>query len=73
MSEPGLSEFRRSWTVERIIGYLYSTSLPLRRLLGDSQSAFEEALSTTLLAVNPSGHFIESVALEVLIARRLAA
>lgn len=63
-------EFRRSWTIERIIGYLYSTSLPLRQLLGDSQSAFEDALRTTLLAINPSGHFIESVALEVLIATR---
>jgi len=63
-------EFRRSWTIDRIIGFLYSTSLPLRQLLGNGQSAFEEALSTALLAVNPSGRFIESVALEVFIATK---
>lgn len=63
-------EFLRPWTIERVIGYLYSTSLPLRQLLGDRQSAFEEAISTTLLAIDPSGHFTESVTLEVLIARR---
>ncbi|SEB18092.1 MULTISPECIES: class I SAM-dependent methyltransferase [unclassified Mycobacterium] len=62
--------YRRSWTIERIVGYLYSTSLPLRRLLGDRQGAFEEALRTTLLSINPSGHFTESVALEVLTATK---
>jgi len=62
--------YQRSWTIERIIGYLYSTSLPLRRLLGDRQGAFEEALRTTLLALNSSGRFVESVALEVLTATK---
>ncbi|QPG72079.1 class I SAM-dependent methyltransferase [Mycolicibacterium mucogenicum] len=62
--------YRRSWTIERIVGYLYSTSLPLRRLLGDRQSAFEEAMSTALLAINPSDRFIESVALEVFTATK---
>jgi ubiquinone/menaquinone biosynthesis C-methylase UbiE len=63
-------EFLRPWTIERAIGYLYSTSLPLRRLLGGRQSAFEEAITTTLLDINPSGHFTESVTLEVLIAAK---
>lgn len=63
-------EFRRPWTIEQAIGYLYSTSLPLRRLLGDRQTAFEDAVTHTLLAIEPTGHFTEPVALEVLTATR---
>jgi SAM-dependent methyltransferase len=63
-------EFLRPWTIEQAIGYLYSTSLPLRRLLGDRQTAFEEAVTDTLLAIDPTGHFTEPVALEVLTATR---
>ncbi|GAA3221470.1 class I SAM-dependent methyltransferase [Nonomuraea helvata] len=62
-------EFERSWTTDRIIGYLYSTSLPLRRLLGDRRPAFEQELADALLAADPSGRFVEPVTLEVLIAR----
>jgi hypothetical protein len=49
-------EFLRHWTIEQVIGYLYSTSLPLRRLLGDRQTAFEQAVADTLLAIDPAGH-----------------
>lgn len=63
-------EFTREWTVDAVIGYLYSTSLPLRRLLGDRRSAFEEEVAATLLAIEPSGRFIEPVALEVHTATR---
>lgn len=63
-------EFERSWTAERIIGYLYSTSLPLRRLLGDRRPAFERAIAGALLAADPTGRFLEPVRLEVLTARK---
>jgi SAM-dependent methyltransferase len=63
-------EFLRPWTIEQAIGYLYSTSLPLRRLLGDRQTAFEEAVTTTLLAIDDTGQFTEPVALEVLTAAK---
>ena len=63
-------EFRRTWTIEEAIGYFYSTPLPLRRLLGDRQAAFEDAVTTTLLAIDPRGGFIEPVALEVMTATR---
>lgn len=63
-------EFERTWTVDQIIGYLYSTSLPLRRLLADRRPAFEQALTDALLATTPDGHFTEPVTLEVLTARR---
>ncbi|MER6946023.1 class I SAM-dependent methyltransferase [Nonomuraea sp. NPDC000554] len=65
-------EFERSWTVDRIIGYLYSTSLPLRRLLGDRRPTFEREITDALLAADPSGHFVEPVSLHVLIARKSA-
>ena len=61
-------EFTRAWTIEQIVGYLYSTSLPLRRLLGDSRAAFEQEITDDLLAIDPSGQFTEPVALEVLAA-----
>ncbi len=63
-------EFLRPWTIEHAIGYLYSTSLPLRRLLGDRQAAFEEAVINALLAIDPAGYFTEPVALEVLTATK---
>ncbi|MEQ4720624.1 class I SAM-dependent methyltransferase [Nonomuraea sp. B19D2] len=63
-------EFERSWTADQIIGYLYSTSLPLRRLLGARRPAFEREIIDALLAADPSGRFVEPVALQVLIARK---
>jgi SAM-dependent methyltransferase len=63
-------EFTREWTIEEAIGYLYSTSLPLRRLLGERRADFEREVTNALLAIEPSGRFIEPVALEVLTATR---
>jgi hypothetical protein len=63
-------EFTRAWTIEQTIGYLYSTSLPLRQLLGDRRAAFEQVVTDALLAIDPSGQFIEPVALEVLTATK---
>ena len=63
-------EYDRPWTIEQAIGYLYSTSLPLRRLLGERQAAFEQAITDTLLAIDPSGLLTEPVTLEVLTATR---
>jgi SAM-dependent methyltransferase len=61
-------EFTRAWTIEQTIGYLYSTSLPLRQLLGDRRAAFEQEVTEALLAIDPSGRFTEPVALDVLTA-----
>ena len=62
-------EFDRPWTTEQAIGYLYSTSLPLRRLLGDRRTAFEQEVADTLHAIEPDG-LIEPVKLEVLTGTR---
>jgi hypothetical protein len=64
-----VQEYERPWTVEQIIGYLYSTSLPLRRVLGDRRPAFEREVTDALLAADESGRFVEPVTLEVLVAR----
>jgi hypothetical protein len=64
-------EYERAWTVEQAIGYLYSTSLPLRRALGDQRAAFEHAVREALLAIDPSGRYTEPVTLEVFMATRL--
>ena len=61
---------QRAWTIERIIGYLYSTSVPIRHLLGDNRMAFERAVADTLRGLDRHEEFIEPVTLEVLIARR---
>jgi SAM-dependent methyltransferase len=63
-------EFDRPWTIEQAIGYLYSTSRPLHRLLGEHSTAFEQAITDTLLAIDPNGLFTEPVTLEVLTATR---
>jgi SAM-dependent methyltransferase len=63
-------ESTRPWTVEQVIGYLYSTSVPIRRILGDRRGAFEQAITDALLAIDPSGQFIEPVTLEVLTATK---
>ena len=43
------------WTVESILGNLYSTSFASRRVLGDRLEAFERDLRAAVLAVEPSG------------------
>lgn len=60
-------EFERPWAVDQVIGYLYSTSLPLRRLLGDRVPAFEQEITDTLHMFRHNGLLIEPVTLEVLI------
>ena len=61
-------QFTRTWTIEQAIGYLYSTSMPLHRLLGSRRAAFEQEVTDTLLAIDPAGRFTEPVTLEVLTA-----
>lgn len=63
-------QFEREWTVEHVIGYLYSTSMPLRRLLANQRGAFEHAVTTTLADLASSGPLIEPVTLDVYIATR---
>jgi len=49
--------FEVEWTVESIIGNLYSMSFCNRKLLGQRVEAFEHDLRSAILAVEPSGDF----------------
>jgi hypothetical protein len=45
------------WTVDSIIGNLYSMSFCTRKVLGERAEAFERDLRSAILAVEPSGIF----------------
>ena len=49
------------WAVESIVGFLYSTSVCSRRIIGADAPAFEEDLKAALLAHDPSGVYRETV------------
>ncbi|MFN8616942.1 MAG: class I SAM-dependent methyltransferase [Dehalococcoidia bacterium] len=49
----------RTWTAAEIPGYLRTTSVCSRRVLGARHTAFESALRDALLAMNPDGLFFE--------------
>ena len=59
------------WTVEKLAGFMYSTSLLNRHVLGDRTGELENDLAERLLAVEPSGRFREpaSYAYELAVAR----
>ncbi len=60
--------FDHVWTVDTIIGFLYSTSFAARPLFGDSCDAFEEDLRSALQQLSPKGIFHEKVLAESLLA-----
>ena len=47
--------FEVTWTIDSMIGNLYSMSFCSRRLLGDRVEAFERDLRAAILAAEPSG------------------
>jgi ubiquinone/menaquinone biosynthesis C-methylase UbiE len=66
LEDAGFTEVRRyeftevhDWTVETLIGFMYSTSVLSRVVLGDRAGAFEADVRERLGAVEPSGVFRE--------------
>jgi ubiquinone/menaquinone biosynthesis C-methylase UbiE len=51
----------RNWTLDEIIGYMYSTSLASPPVLGNKKDAFEADLRERLLKIETTGRFKESV------------
>ncbi|QFF99175.1 class I SAM-dependent methyltransferase [Psychrobacillus glaciei] len=49
------------WTINSIIGNHYSTSYGSKRFLGENVTSFEEHLKEELLAIDPTGVFIEEI------------
>ncbi len=46
-----------SWTCDTIVGFMFSTSIASRRVLGENADRFESQLRAALLAAEPSGRF----------------
>lgn len=52
------SVFERVWTCDSIVGFMFSTSIASRRVLGDKASEFEADLRGALLEAEPSDRFV---------------
>jgi ubiquinone/menaquinone biosynthesis C-methylase UbiE len=59
-----------TWTIETIIGNLYSTSFCSKNVLGDNSEAFEAELRAALLAHDPSGTYRENIGFGYTIGRK---
>lgn len=57
--------YRQEWTVDQVIGNLYSTSFCSPHVLGEHRDAFQKDLRGTLLRLDPAGRFTEDVSLEI--------
>ncbi|WP_214483759.1 class I SAM-dependent methyltransferase [Bacillus sp. SM2101] len=60
-----LPTYEIHWTVESILGNLYSTSYGSKRFLGNNVEAFERDLKKALLEVDESGIYKEKIELSV--------
>ncbi|MCC9707149.1 class I SAM-dependent methyltransferase [Streptomyces sp. MNU76] len=63
----------RKWSVDQVIGYLYSTSFAAQHLFGDRLDAFEAALAGALAPFAEGGQLPEGNAFTVLTASRPSA
>jgi ubiquinone/menaquinone biosynthesis C-methylase UbiE len=59
-------QIERSWMVDEIIGYMYSTSLASPPVLGDKKEPFEADLRQRLREIQPEGRFKEPVTINVM-------
>jgi ubiquinone/menaquinone biosynthesis C-methylase UbiE len=64
-------ESKRNWSIDGIIGYLYSTSFSSIPVLGDKKEPFEADVRQRLEDIEPSGVFEEEVRTEILMAWKL--
>jgi SAM-dependent methyltransferase len=58
------------WTVDSILGFLYSTSVSSKAVLGKNVKSFEEDLRSTLLAHDPAGIYRETMQWGYTLARK---
>ncbi|MCA9007519.1 MAG: methyltransferase domain-containing protein, partial [Planctomycetaceae bacterium] len=62
-------EHPQTWTLDNLLGNLYSTSFASPAVLGTKRADFEADLRATLLDFNPSGTYEEQMTFYALIAR----
>jgi len=65
-----LPAYSHIWTVDSIVGNLYSTSYGARRFFGEDLERFEDELRTALLAINPNDQFVEEHSISVITGMR---
>ncbi|MEK5507083.1 class I SAM-dependent methyltransferase [Paenibacillus sp. FSL H7-0442] len=65
-----LPSYSYTWTVDSIIGNLYSTSFASRRLFGDNLVRFENDLTSVLLDMDSTGVFTEELSVSVITASK---
>jgi ubiquinone/menaquinone biosynthesis C-methylase UbiE len=58
----------RTWSMDRIIGYIYSTSYVSIPILGDKKESFEADLRRRLAGLDPGGRFRERVIYQIIMA-----
>lgn len=63
-----LPPFEHIWTLDAIIGNLYSTSYGSRRFLGENSALFEKHLKEELLVLDNSGIFKEKINISIKLA-----
>ncbi len=63
-------EIPYEWSVEKLTGFMYSTSVLSQPALGQNVQAFESDLRERLLAVQPEGVFREDISFSYTLARR---
>ena len=60
-------QLERNWTLDEIIGYVYSSSLASSPVLGDKKDPFEAELRGRLKEIEPAGQFPEPVTINVML------
>jgi len=60
----------RSWNIESIIGYLFSTSFATPAHFGDQVNDFKRDIKEALLSINPKGIFRENAVFSIILASR---
>jgi ubiquinone/menaquinone biosynthesis C-methylase UbiE len=70
--ETALIQVERTWNLDQIIGYLYSTSSSSIPVLGNKKAPFEAEVRAGLQKLEPPGQFKEPVTIEILMAWKTA-
>lgn len=68
--EIGQYDYQVAWTLDGLVGQLYSTSYANPTLFGDRLPAFEAELRREMLAIEPAGRFVQAVRCEWVFAWR---
>ena len=67
------ADVRRTWTLDEVVGLLFSTSVASRRTLGPAAAAFEADLRAALLAHDAAGTYHETMSYYFVLARKVPA